>query len=84
MRLSEILICLDKTADYVPIVSSVTNLVDLFQKFLIHLDINQKIVNKNCYYTYLNSKRFVRCVILLIPVIGNISIGIFEFRNKNK
>ena len=82
MKLSNILIVIDKTADYVPIVSSITNLVDLFQKCIIHLGIKQKTVSNSHYYTHINSKKAVRCVILLIPVIGNVSIGIFDYKNN--
>ncbi|MBS4167636.1 ankyrin repeat domain-containing protein [Parachlamydia sp. AcF125] len=72
----------DRIADYVPALSTITNSVNLFQKCVL-LPMKQKAnVSKNHYYAYLQQKSFSRCVVLLIPVLGNIIIGIYDFAKR--
>jgi len=73
---------LDEYFDYIPFVSTVANIVNIFQKcvvipFLDH--VSQ--VNHN-YYSYLNCKSFSRCFILLIPIIGNICIALSDLMHR--
>ncbi|MBS4165958.1 MULTISPECIES: DUF4116 domain-containing protein [unclassified Neochlamydia] len=74
-------------SDYLPFVSTVTNLVYIFQKAVI-LPIKQKeSMPKSSYYSHLSLKSFSRCIILLLPVLGNIIVGIYDFahrKNYNK
>nr|NGY94864.1 hypothetical protein [Neochlamydia sp. AcF84] len=74
-------------SDYLPFVSTVTNLVYIFQKAVI-LPIKQKgCMPKSSYYNHLSQKSFARCIILLLPALGNIIIGIYDFahrKNYNK
>jgi hypothetical protein len=60
----------DIILDYVPVVSTVTNLVDLCQKCILKTAIKPN--PKNVYATHLNNKSFLRCALLLVPVIGNV------------
>ncbi|MBS4168594.1 HEAT repeat domain-containing protein [Parachlamydia sp. AcF125] len=69
----------DRVSDYIPGISTITSLIDLFQKCVV-LPFKQKAnISKNHYYTYLKQKSFSRCVVLLLPVIGNILIAIYDF-----
>lgn len=72
----------DNACDYIPFVSTLSNLIDLFQKCVVlPLVSNQSIVNSH-YYTHLKNKSILRCTFLLIPVIGNIIVGIYDFTNR--
>ncbi|MBS4168608.1 HEAT repeat domain-containing protein [Parachlamydia sp. AcF125] len=69
----------DQVSDYIPVISTLTNLIDLFQKYVV-LSRKQKVnVSKNHYYAHLQQKSFSRCIVLLIPVIGNILVAIYDF-----
>ncbi|MBS4168597.1 NACHT domain-containing protein [Parachlamydia sp. AcF125] len=69
----------DRVSDYIPAISTITNLIDLFQKCVM-LSFKQKAsISKSHYYTYLKQKNFSRCIVLLLPVIGNILVAIYDF-----
>lgn len=68
------LVALDTFFDYTPVASTVTNLFDIFQKCLIIPFLEKSYVDSNHYYTHLSQKSFKRCVLLLVPVIGNLII----------
>lgn len=78
MNLSSIstFIKIDKICDYVPVISTITSSVNLFQKYFVIPKIEK---NKSHYYQYLKNKSTFRSVCLLIPVFGNIVIYIFDF-----
>ncbi len=76
------LVKIDNFCDYVPIVSTITNLVDLFIKTVILPFKDQSTIPKNHYYSHLNQKSFMRIIILLIPVLGNFIIGISDISMK--
>lgn len=62
---------IDRCLDYIPFVSTATNLAALFyQKLLIPSFERKKIP----VYTYLKNKSYARCVTLLVPVIGNLIV----------
>src|SRR5580700_9265774 len=79
---SNFLITTDKFSSYVPFLSTVTNLVDLFQKYVVIPQMRDEDVWNSHYFTHLDQKSFSRCVILLIPIIGNIIIGILDYANR--
>jgi hypothetical protein len=81
---SNFLVKIDCFCDYVPFVSSVTNLIDLFQKCVILLLMDKSKIASSHYYKHLDQKSFSRCIVLVIPVIGNIIIGIYDFSNKKE
>ena len=72
----------DRFCDYVPVVSSITNLVILFQKCIVLPLIDKTTIASNYHYKYINEKSFARCFWLVIPVIGNIIVGIYDFSKK--
>lgn len=81
-RISQTLITCDNWADKLPLVSSVTNLINLFLKCLSNCFPNQNF-NKNHYFEYLKTKSFSDCLILLLPGIGNIYFY-YHHKQKNK
>ena len=65
------LIKIDQYADYVPFVSTATNLVDLFQKCVLIPRMKPEEIEQSRYYTYLQDKSVMRCITLLVPLFGN-------------
>ena len=80
--ISHFLVKADHFCDYIPFVSSVTNLIDIFQKCVIVPLMDKSQIAASHYYTHLNQKSFSRCFLFIIPIIGNIIVGIFDFSNK--
>lgn len=71
----------DQIFERVPFISTITSIINLFHK-CITIPIKGKLSVKDYYFTYLNQKSFSRCVVLLIPVLGNIIVGIYDSLNK--
>jgi hypothetical protein len=89
MKIQNMLVGCDRVCDYIPVISTVTNLVDLFIKNLscIHAkveDCKKAGVEGNHYYQHLIDKTACRCVILLIPILGNIVIALWDLINKRR
>lgn len=80
---NDFLVKADNVCDYIPVVSTVSNLIDLFQKYIILSVVDEQAIAENYYYTYLKEKNALYCFILLIPIIGNIIIKIFEHMEYN-
>ena len=76
-------VIVDKASDYLPCVSTVSNLIDLFQKCVVLPFMDKQTIANNHYYTYLKEKTVGRCFILLIPGIGNIIIQYYDYRELN-
>ncbi len=68
----------DKVCDYIPIISSVVNLIDIFQKCIPS---NRENVDSP-YKQHLYQKSFGRCFLLLIPFFGNLGIGIYDIFSR--
>ncbi|MBA3238041.1 MAG: ankyrin repeat domain-containing protein [Parachlamydiaceae bacterium] len=69
---SEFLINVDKICDYLPFVSTITNLAVILKK--IEMDCSgTPLTEDQHYYLHIQKKDYVDCVVLLIPVIGNIA-----------
>lgn len=81
-RIENFLVKADNICDYIPIVSTATNLVDLFQKTVLMPKLDAEDTSKNEYFTHLKSKKLARCFALLFPFIGNMFIAICDFRNQ--
>jgi hypothetical protein len=79
---SNFLVKTDCLCDYVPLVSSATNLVDLFQKCVVLPLMDKSKIASSHYYKHLDQKSFFRCFLLVIPVVGNIIVGIYDFSKK--
>lgn len=74
----------DKWFDYTPVVSTFANLYHIYFKIISSNSTENKI-KENHYYNHIKNKSFFRCIILTIPVIGNIVIGIYdEIKKRNK
>lgn len=71
---------LDKICDYVPFVSSFTNVIDLVQKkrFKSEEVKHDPPPLKSKYVTYIEHKSDLRCAILLFPIVGNVLVGAYD------
>ncbi len=72
------LVSIDVLADYIPVVSTLTNLVVLFQKCLVVPFTDVKYVESSHYFTHLKNKSFLRCMALLVPLLGNLVIVFYD------
>lgn len=72
----------DYICDYIPIISSGSNLIALFQKYVVIPFLSNSSITQKPYYVHLQQKSFFRCVTLLVPVIGNIMIIIYDLSNR--
>ncbi len=77
------LVKIDQICDYIPVVSSVNNLVDLFLKCVVLPCMERGSITNSHYFTHINNKSYARCITLLVPIIGNIAIALCE-RNEKK
>lgn len=71
----------DRICDYIPVVSAVSNLIDLFQKCVVKC--LPEGTAKNRYWTHIKHKDLLRCFILLVPILGNIYVlasDYFEYK----
>ncbi|MCB1111970.1 MAG: hypothetical protein H7A37_10455 [Chlamydiales bacterium] len=75
INLSKVACYADRVCDYIPIVSTASNFVDLFEK-LAFKGFDSTAIHQNRYFTYIDNKPTWRCVALLIPILGNIIIAI--------
>jgi len=73
---------LDKKADYVPIVSTLTNVADLVLKGAISLMDQERLESalQSHFFKHINDKNAARSVALLVPVVGN---GIVYFYDRD-
>lgn len=67
----------DNKSECVPIASSLTSVVDIFIKVGL-LFAKKETITKSCYYEHLASKSFKRCILLAVPIIGNITVGLYD------
>lgn len=81
-NISNFLVKIDHFCDYFPFVSSITNVVNLFQKCVILPFIDEATILSNHYYKHIDEKSFVRCFLLIIPIVGNILVGIYDLSKK--
>jgi len=72
------MVSLDNFFDYVPVFSTITNIVDLFQKCLVLPFMDKKNIADSHYFTHIDQKSAGRCALLLIPVIGNLAAIFFD------
>lgn len=64
----------DVMCDKVPFLSTLSNIIDLFQKLVVFPLIGNRAIDSSKYFTHVNDKSVFRCVVLLIPVIGQIIV----------
>lgn len=73
----------DKVSDYIPVLSTFSNLVDLLQKVVLRSKPPAEI-EKNRYYRQIKDKSVLRCLVLLIPVFGNISVALWDSGRRDR
>ncbi len=71
------LIQIDNICDYIPIVSTISNITDIFLKYSKSEESTE--FNSNHYYDHIQNKDIKRCVVLIVPVFGNIGVAIYDF-----
>ena len=76
--IGNLLVSADRVCDYIPIISTVSNTVGLFQKYCVIDCIDDRDLANGHYYTYLKEKSTMRSVVLLIPVIGNVLVSLHD------
>lgn len=64
----------DKAASYIPGVSTVVNLPEIIYKTFIINGLDQESFKFDPVNVYLSQKSLLRCVVLLIPILGNLAI----------
>ncbi len=73
---------IDNICDYIPFVSSYTNIVDLVQKKRFKKEEEEfkqePPLLKSKYVTHIVNKPDIRCAVLIIPIIGNAIVGIYD------
>ena len=74
---SELYVLADRVCDYVPVVSTFVNLYDLFAKYALLSEPTHE-ASMDVYTVYIQRKSVFRCITLLIPVIGNLSIAVLD------
>ncbi len=74
-----LLVNIDQFCDYIPVISTLTNLVDLVAKCILKLVKNPQLFFGNHYFRHLDNKSFSRCFTLLFFGIANLMIGIIDF-----
>lgn len=65
---------MDRAASYIPGVSTIVNLPEIIYKIFIINELDQKTLESDSIKSYLSGKSLVRCIILLVPFLGNLAI----------
>jgi hypothetical protein len=84
MKITNFLINADRACDYIPVLSTVNNIVDLFQKCVITPFVEMNVIANNRYFQHLTEKSVFRCILLLVPVIGNIVVRSMDSSYKKE
>jgi hypothetical protein len=69
--ISSSLVNIDRVCDYVPVVSTVSAIVNLFLK-IVFIPINKYQENLDQYIVHIKDKSIFRSIILMVPVLGNL------------
>lgn len=65
--ISRLLVKADDFSDYIPVLSTATNLVNIFQKCVILPCMTQRFITTSPYYHHLNQKSVIECALSAIP-----------------
>jgi len=65
---ANILVAADQFCDLIPIVHTFSNLINLFQKCAVIPFLDNETVENSRYFTYLQNKSALHCVVLAVPV----------------
>lgn len=72
------LIKADNVCDKIPILSTLSNLIDLFQNCVVIPCMKDTYIYDHDYLIHIKNKSVIRCIVLLVPVIGNIMIDVYD------
>lgn len=79
----ETLQSLSFAAQYIPIVSTLAGVTEIFIKCTDLRNLSKADIKSNSYYEYINDKSFLRILIASIPIAGNISLVIYDLNKKD-
>ncbi len=79
--ISNVLTIADAYLDYIPVISTLTNLINIFQKYIVR-PLLEPATQKSRYYQHIHAKKCSYCLLLLIPVLGNIIVPLLKYRNQ--
>lgn len=70
-------------ADYVPLVSTCSNAFDIIFKFVLD-QTKTPIYKRDYYFIHIKEKSYFRCITLLVPILGNIAILLYDLYKLKK
>lgn len=81
----------DRMSDRIPFLSTVTNMLDLVEKLVLKIvttlsgepGMESKEL-KSSYVKHIENKNALRCVTLMVPILGNLTVGIYDFYQGKK
>ncbi len=74
---------MDRLLDRIPVLSSLSNIVALFLKYVVLPKMKEEVIKKSHYFTYLKEKNLDRMIFLtIVPIISNIVYAILDCSNK--
>lgn len=65
----------DHVADFIPFLSTATNVIDLGAKLVLTCFASKKTIDSNRYFKHLDEKSIGKCLVLLIPIAGNAGLA---------
>ena len=74
---NNLFIAIDKYSDYIPGVSSLTNICCIFQKGILSFT-SKKYFVENSYISHVYHKNLARCLVACMPILGNIALAIYD------
>ncbi|CDR34905.1 hypothetical protein [Criblamydia sequanensis] len=80
--LSTLFIACDNICDYIPVISTITNLFFGILEKMVLVYVQSTSLKENHYFSYIKDKSIFRCITLLVPFLGNILVGILDLINK--
>lgn len=83
LRTLENLVYLDKYCDRTPIISTISNIIDIFIKTVVLPFKKSAHIERNPFYAHLKDKSFTRCAVLVVPVLGNVAVWLYD-RSQSK
>lgn len=85
MKINSIhLTTVNKISDYVPGISTVTSLSRLFIKYVILPKQDESKILDNHFYKHVHYQSFNRLIVLLVPIIGNISVSLYDIITRER
>ena len=84
MKTEATLIQLDYLCDEIPFISTITNLIDLFQKYVVFPMMDESVILESHYFTHIKNKSSVRSTFLLFPIFGNLIVRIDAWTQTNE